>query len=386
MEVVLYHHIYTTIGGYKTVYATKGLQHNIISMLERYSALAYPRIGGLPVFAIFPLTENKICCSKALRGGVDHAGRPKACVHNIVIDAILNPLSSSEDDTLYLPPLPDDKLFLTQPPEVMDVPYLPSRLKERTTAEPFSSRAIEVLANDDFRKPFYLSLLLATTALQNIFVKGDFSTLRQHISSLLPLIPRPSRILLSFYSKELPIETVSKYGGSSLCCVNTTQEIPPNAPHIILDTNTTSNMPAMNQYCLYLKENENKEEILKLVLLLERYAPSHPLTFDLYPILIKSFESVKKAITSEGRPFTTLETIRPLMDSLSGFLFCGFDKFVLEILRQVGIFLSQNYDDDSVVASLVQINRYFNDPEISSEIKMRQIEILRNWVLNSLKT
>ncbi|MCX7703054.1 MAG: hypothetical protein N2234_02990, partial [Planctomycetota bacterium] len=98
MEVKLYHHIYTSSGGYKTVYSTKNLPSDILDRLERYSTLVYPRVGGIPFFAIFPISEDKICYSKAFRGGVDHVGRPKACVHNIVLDSC----PRSENNTPFL--------------------------------------------------------------------------------------------------------------------------------------------------------------------------------------------------------------------------------------------------------------------------------------------
>lgn len=381
MEMKLHHHIYTTVGGYRSVYTSEGISPELLALLERYSALTYPKVGGLPIFAISPVGRQFLLYSKAFRGGVDHVGRPKACVHNIVVPLTL----PSDDGVARIPTLLEDSLFLSHPPEPSDIPYLPSRLKEEAPAEELVTSVEEVVQTGDFLKPTNLALLLAATASQEFFITGGFIALRQRIRTIFPLIPRPSRLLLTLSNIEAPVDAVFGNRGGILRCIKETSEAPTNAPIIMLDTDTSYNMPAMNRYCTYISESRNRDEIVRLVLLIERYAPRQPLTFDLYPVLIEGFESVKETIDAEGRPEVKHHTIRALMLSLRHFVSCGFYDFVIDALLGVGRFLSRHYDDDSVLANLPQVQHHLKDAEVPLSDKLNQTEILANWVINSIK-
>jgi len=381
MEVMLRHHIYTTVGGYKSVYVSEGISSELLTLLERYSALTYPKVGGLPIFAISPVERGLLVFSKAFRGGVDHVGRPKACVHNIVVPAVIPPKNGNH----LIPPLIEDSFFLSEPPEPHDIPYLSSRLKGEAPSSGLAEAVRRVIRSGEFRDPINKALLLATTASQEFFVTGGFLALRRRIGTILPLVPRASRIRLSLSSEEAPISAVFGNRGTHLRCVKDTSSAPPEAPLIMLDGNGSYNMPAMNRFCAYIDESGDPDDVLRLIMLIEHYAPDEPLTFDLYPILIEAFESVKSAVSVDGKPELTPETVRPLMLSLRHFVSCGFEKFVLDVLVEVGRFLSRRFDDDSVLANIPQVQHNLTNPDVPLSSRINQIEILVNWVLNSIK-
>lgn len=88
VRLELKHHVYTSIEGYQSIFASKGLPHEVLERVEETSRLLYPRLHGHVSRSLYSVC-GFLCHSKVFRYGMDHVGRPRTCVHNILVDLSL---------------------------------------------------------------------------------------------------------------------------------------------------------------------------------------------------------------------------------------------------------------------------------------------------------
>ena len=80
MQIDLHHHVFSSDGGYKTLFASSGLPKVLVDELESFSRRAYTRLKGPPIRPTLRLRDGSLCESRIFSAGADHTGRPRTCV------------------------------------------------------------------------------------------------------------------------------------------------------------------------------------------------------------------------------------------------------------------------------------------------------------------
>ncbi|MHC5035961.1 MAG: hypothetical protein ACYTHM_01480 [Planctomycetota bacterium] len=84
-RIDLFHHVYSSQQGYRTLKASPQIPSSTVEVLEEISAKLYPKARSTARFSFFPPDEIFLCCSMNVLSGVDHVGRTRSLVHNILL-------------------------------------------------------------------------------------------------------------------------------------------------------------------------------------------------------------------------------------------------------------------------------------------------------------
>ncbi|MHC4664153.1 MAG: hypothetical protein ACYS8W_21020 [Planctomycetota bacterium] len=80
------HHVFSSHRGYRTLFASPELAENTVHTLESYAGRIYQQAGAEPEYDIFELPGRIHCIAKRFHAGADHVGRPRNCVHTVLLD------------------------------------------------------------------------------------------------------------------------------------------------------------------------------------------------------------------------------------------------------------------------------------------------------------
>ena len=83
-SVEIYDHIFSSIGGYKTLYMHEALSDEVKEQLKRWAQLWIEISSKKTQWFSRPFNEYWLM-GKVFPAGVDHAGRPRNCVHSILV-------------------------------------------------------------------------------------------------------------------------------------------------------------------------------------------------------------------------------------------------------------------------------------------------------------
>lgn len=84
IEVPLRHHVYSSLRGYKTLHCSASIPAETRSVLDLLARRFQTAVGRSPVAGFFGLGQGLSCAVRGFPHGVDHAGRPRVCVHSVV--------------------------------------------------------------------------------------------------------------------------------------------------------------------------------------------------------------------------------------------------------------------------------------------------------------
>ena len=75
MAIPLDHYVYSSMGGYKTLYASPSIPKELSRSLEELSVHIYRLADKHDVFACFRPDEQTVCLVRAFQNRTDHASR-----------------------------------------------------------------------------------------------------------------------------------------------------------------------------------------------------------------------------------------------------------------------------------------------------------------------
>jgi len=81
----VYHHVFSSLKGYKTIYKSHGLSEGLVKILEEFAVRAYSAPGEKDFFLCIKDSGDNWVLSKLFDAGSDHVGRQRYCVHSIYI-------------------------------------------------------------------------------------------------------------------------------------------------------------------------------------------------------------------------------------------------------------------------------------------------------------
>ncbi|RLI68110.1 hypothetical protein DRO91_09440, partial [Candidatus Heimdallarchaeota archaeon] len=83
-SIEIYDHVFSSLGGYKTLYAHNGLSDDICNQLKQWAQLWIEISSKKTQWFSRPFHDYWMF-DKVFPAGVDHAGRPRICVHSVLV-------------------------------------------------------------------------------------------------------------------------------------------------------------------------------------------------------------------------------------------------------------------------------------------------------------
>ncbi|TET37925.1 MAG: hypothetical protein E3J72_04340 [Planctomycetota bacterium] len=80
------HHVFSSHRGYRTLFASRELPEEVKNFLENYASRVYQRASAEAEYDVFDLPDGALCLAKRFRAGADHVGRPRNCVHTVILN------------------------------------------------------------------------------------------------------------------------------------------------------------------------------------------------------------------------------------------------------------------------------------------------------------
>ncbi len=346
MALRLDHYVFSSLGGYRTVYASDGMPRRLVSALEALAKSIYRDAQARELSAWLRPDDATICVVKAFQNGTDHAGRRRSCVHAVVFSA-----GDAAGSWFFTPFLLPDSVFLsTESPLQSLANELPTEVSLKASAPPRPSSG----CGRDCRQAL-LSLMLSPAA--RVAVTDRTGEALSCVRSLSWALPPTVRSHLTL-SAGFVLPEVEGLGGARMAI------LPPQAKpaedlagHVVIDfpggdagprTDSNRGVP-FNVYAKFVAANLGSEEghrrVKKLVELLERHPPSLDLTQERYRRLLEGFAKVE-ATVERGVIDVRRDPVRGL-SAVRDFALAGMHSTALDILDSVVSFLLERYDVDA---------------------------------------
>ena len=207
MKVRLYHHVYTSVQGYRTQYVSPELPEQVVTGLEDLAQRTYPHVRAQSIqgFVRMGGAEARgrpsvgMCLVRAFQYQTDQSGRPRACVHTIYIP---------EEEVArhpFLNPLGDpDRLFMEHTDSLNSLGEVLPQVAEFPEFNRQYAAAKRALKNPrGFERLFLRALLTGSHALA---VVGHEELALKALAGLWPLLPPRTRHRLSYLRSSLPLD------------------------------------------------------------------------------------------------------------------------------------------------------------------------------------
>jgi hypothetical protein len=200
MQIPVYHHVYTSVQGYRTQYASPQLKPDIVARFEDLARRVYPRVAALPVRALFRLGEDDprgapclgMCLVHAFPYQTDSSGRPRACVHTVYVPPsevrehpFLNPLHAAED--LFMGPADALTGLSGRLPDRLDAPEFKSQ---------YAAARAAIIQPEGLARPFLRALL---SGAHTTVASGSPAMAHDVLAAVWPLLPPRSRHRLQYW-------------------------------------------------------------------------------------------------------------------------------------------------------------------------------------------
>ena len=376
-ELRLYHHVYTSIGGYKTVHASPELDRHVVRTLEAFSDTLYPRVGKQTLRSLFCPSPVYVCISRIFRSSADHAGRRRSCVHNVLFS------KSDLFDLCYVNPFSfPESIFLSTAPEATHVPSLGRKLRtELNPGEP-SVSDLKISAGQ-LSNAIGQSVFSAVSSSHDMAVIAPNFDCYEFMASAGDLLPPFLRFSTSVISGTIYHSKFSE--GATLYSLAPGYDTATlrNEGAITYDatSGTTVNLPAPNRYFVFLAKNldEETEVVRKLIAVVHRYAITRVATNDMYHNLIRAFEQTSHCFLEDGA-LDALSDMGAILNSLVAYFQAGYTEIVLEALRQAFADLEEQGELSGSTDILGQLEMSLEDHQVQPSQKEAAISRLANWL------
>jgi hypothetical protein len=382
-KLKLHHHVYTSIGGYKTVYVSPELDRRVVRALEAFSDTLYPRVGQQTLRSLFHPSPTHVCISRIFRSSADHAGRRRSCVHNILFT------KSDLFDLRYVSPFSfPGSIFLATAPEATQVPSLGRRLKtELELGEPsISDLKVDAGRLSGAIGKSVFSAIMSNHDMAVIAPKFDCYEFLASAGDMLPPFLRFSTSVVSgtVYRSRFA-EGATLYSLSPK--YDTAKLRSEGAITYDATSGTTANLPAPNKYFAFLARHldEEAEVVRKLVAVVHRYPIARVATNDMYHNLIRAFEQTSHCFLEDGS-LDAMSDINALLGNLVAFFQAGYTELVVEALRQAFADLEEKGELSGSTDILGQLETSLEDQQVQPVQKEAAISRLANWLNRAYAT
>ena len=264
MKLPILHHVYTSVSGYRTQYASPGLG-SALPFLEDLAQRIYPRVSGRPIRGLARV--NPAGGPHALGMAFFHAfpyqtdayGRPRVCVHTIFVPPetvrrhpFLNPLPAMESavGSPFMGP--------KHPIETV-AGFLPSSAECPDEAAQYNA-AVAAIKNPNGQGRIFLRALISG-AITTVTL-GQPDVVLKTLSDLWPLLPPRVRHRFLYLRPFFREANLGPFGLPKLMLAGYAADAPTAAAleaegYVVFDMTrkcVTENLPAENSYVAWLME------------------------------------------------------------------------------------------------------------------------------------
>lgn len=348
MDLPLQHHVFSSVSGYKTLYASRDMAKGLREDLDHFARRVYKRVTGPPIHGLFRFEDGGVCWTKVFRNGADHVGRSRTCVHSIAVGAdrirgipYFNPLAIDEPEFLQ-----DDSDLqvvgaLLRPvhavPTAPDGPPDPAAAVDgpRPAVECLLQAILSVSREIVIRDPHQVAygLLRRLSSLLPPFARDRFSVVRgpqipimDHCKQVhVHLIPadedlngyvrKRKFIVLDFSNPEAP---------------NDCGTLPPR-PNRYFDL---IHEELLQNVRMEREKEAGKQRVRHMMVFLERHAQALNPTDDVYVHLVKGFKRIEEFLSDEATiDEKRLQAVSPAgIDAVLPLWHAGLPHLALELI------------------------------------------------------
>ncbi len=397
----MYHHIYTSISGYKTVYAPE-LSPSVIRILEAFSSTLYPRVKQVPLRSLFHPSPEHICISRIFRSSADHAGRKRSCVHNI--------LFSKQElfDLRYVNPCAfPDSLFIKTAPDMPQVPSLHRKLPSKLDLGSPSAADLEINL-DALNSPMAQTIFSAATSRHDMAVVAPSFDCYGFMAAAGDMLPPFLRLSTSLISGGVYRSPHTE--GAAIFALSPGHDTTVLSSEGVITYDITSgrtaNLPAPNRYFSFIAFGPGvdlggalhdrpsvalgagrdgavpggpKELVRKLVAIVHRYPLARLATNDMYYNLIKAFRETSHCFSDDGS-LNAMSDIKALLKNLITYYRAGYSEIVLDALRQAFSDMEVRGELSGSADILKQLETSLADQVVQPVQKEAAISRLAGWL------
>ena len=215
----LYHHVFSSDGGYRTTYASPELTPEASQTIESFASAAQRAYSHGVAYSCFGLGDGLLVPSCTFVHGADHVGRRRLCTHSVVLtEAVLH----SEG---FNPAAPPVEVFMTEEvPAEHPAPFLKHEWPLLSVEELADERHAALDALDDHNAELLAALLSpARTAV----LAGPASEAHARLAAVAWLLPPEVRSSLMYRSGSWPPEELEAFGNVAAVVVPETSKLAP---------------------------------------------------------------------------------------------------------------------------------------------------------------
>jgi hypothetical protein len=360
-EVRIYHHVYTSVGGYKTVHASEGLGQDLIRQLEVFCNRVYPRVREKALDFLFRPVPSHLCVSRAFSGGSDHVGRPKSCVHSILAD-----VSTLSSIPFFNPFTIPDTLFLTEAPDATKIAGLRAKLPRSYAAAEMTQQDVrEIASSGEILAEPARSLFLSIFSSNSTVLTTNSHDHRRMIARIATLLPPGVRLNLAMACGSY---VDFQKGAPTIYCLaraEAAQLAERGFVIIDLSSKSTRNLPAPNRYCQFIFQSvpENADRVVKLLRVLERYPVAGVQSSDMYHYLLRGYEAISHCFSEEGE-LSIGKGAHESLDNALQFYRAGYISVTIAILQQAFEILEKKRELSPSSGILKKVEESLQDPQV----------------------
>ncbi len=367
VRLELKHHVYSSIEGYQSIFASKGLPQEVIERVEECSRLLYPRLYGPGTRSMFPVC-GYFCHSRVFRYGLDHVGRPRTCVHNILVDLSLQ---DSSLDPYGLGP----QAFLSPDVPDQDIGYeLAEAYNWPTTRETMSERVQYLLGNAEAARCF--------PAVLSLLQFGQPWVLRARSQEGFDLVSSVGAFLPPVLQRRLAIVSGTKLANAQVTVLSPSTDLESIDAEWTLDYPADpARLPGCSEYAALIAEYLfNRQDLATLHLIHDFLATYEESERDQYAALdrfAKVFRATERYIDREyGGLQIDAHSLETFISAVPELHLAGFSRLAESVLDWCFDHLNQSKDLRKIAEGLKLLRKSLEAEPLSS----RDVSSLRRMI------
>jgi len=330
MKVNLFHHVYTSLGGYKTVWKSPDVPPPSLETFKEFSRLTHKLARRSSRFSLLGFDPHFVGISRLSLAGSDHVGRTRALVHNVLFRR-----EEIERIPFFDPFAMPREIFLTGKGDILMEAKRLAPSFDFQARNPLSTFPFEQIPQRMARNVLRLLLHEGTS-----FIRAVEGKALSVVRALLPFLPPIHRERVSIISGDFvqPFDGKSRY---TLFLVSPEFDLTPfvEAGYPVLDDGGLNghNLPKAHPYShlllgqIYGEKNDH-QKLITLLRAINAYRPIVEYSLDGYHNLVNGFETAQGFFSRDGHLHVEGAPEKGLKGALS-FFRAGHPDIVFDIFN-----------------------------------------------------